>query len=321
MGHELAHGVTEHTAGLEYHDQPGALNESISDVFGSLVKQRALGQTADQADWLIGAGLLAASIKGVALRSMKAPGTAYDDWLIGKDPQPDHMSKYDKTTSDNGGVHINSGIPNKAFYLTAIGIGGFAWEKAGHIWYQTLVDPRLSATAQFQDFANITADIAGKLYGDSVQGIVVKAWRDVGITVIVPELPLVNFTVGNNRDGRLELFCIGTDKALYHNRQLSANSGTWSGWKSLGGKIRQINVSQNQDGRLQVFCVGAQDRLIHHRIQQTPGGDVWSDWGTLGEALQVPGTPGTVNQLEGVHAESDEAHPYSAQETTSDSHN
>lgn len=130
IGHELAHGVTEHTAGLEYHDQSGALNESISDVFGSLVKQRALGQTADQADWLIGAGLLTASVKGVALRSMKAPGTAYDDWMLGKDPQPDHMSKYDTTTSDNGGVHINSGIPNKAFYLAATAIGGKAWEKS-----------------------------------------------------------------------------------------------------------------------------------------------------------------------------------------------
>ena len=56
-------------------------------------------------------------IKGVALRSMKAPGTAYDDPLIGKDPQPDHMNKYVKTTNDNGGVHTNSGIPNKAFWL------------------------------------------------------------------------------------------------------------------------------------------------------------------------------------------------------------
>ena len=117
IGHELTHGVTGATARLEYHDQSGALNESISDVFGSLVKQRSLGQTAAQADWLIGAGLLAAGINGVALRSMKAPGTAYDDPLIGKDPQPDHMSRYDSRTLDNGGVHINSGIPNKAFVL------------------------------------------------------------------------------------------------------------------------------------------------------------------------------------------------------------
>lgn len=183
MGHELAHGVTGGTAGLEYHDQPGALNESVSDVIGSLVKQRSLGQTADQADWLIGAGLFTANVNGVALRSMKAPGTAYDDPVIGKDPQPDHMSGYDPTTGDNGGVHINSGIPNKAFYLAATTLGGNAWDVAGNIWYRTLLDSRLTTTAQFQDFANLTADNANSLYGASARAVVVQAWSDVGITV------------------------------------------------------------------------------------------------------------------------------------------
>ena len=89
IGHELTHGVTGATADLAYKNQSGALNESISDVFGSLVKQYALGQSAAEADWLIGAGLLAKGVHGVALRSMKAPGTAYDDpQLGGKDPQP-----------------------------------------------------------------------------------------------------------------------------------------------------------------------------------------------------------------------------------------
>src|SRR5919202_6568433 len=90
MGHELTHGVTGNTARLEYHDQPGALNESMSDVFGSLVKQYASSpqQTAAQADWLIGAGLFTARVNGLALRSMKAPGTAYDDPMLGRDPSP-----------------------------------------------------------------------------------------------------------------------------------------------------------------------------------------------------------------------------------------
>ena len=183
MGHELTHGVTGATAALEYHDQPGALNESISDVFGSLVKQRSLGQTAAQADWLIGAGLWAAGIHGVALRSMRAPGSAYDDPLIGKDPQPDHMSRYVNTTSDQGGVHTNSGIPNRAFYLTAIGIGGNSWDVAGNVWYRTLLDSRLSANAQFQDFADLTADNANQIYGVPVRAAVVQAWQDVGIIV------------------------------------------------------------------------------------------------------------------------------------------
>ena len=183
MGHELTHGVTAATSALEYHDQLGALNESISDVFGSLVKQRSLGQTAAQADWLIGAGLWAAGINGVGLRSMKAPGTAYDDPLIGNDPQPDHMSRYVNTSSDQGGVHTNSGIPNKAFYLTAIAIGGNSWEMAGNIWYRTLLDSRLSVAAQFQNFADLTADNANRMYGAMVRAAVVQAWQDVGIGV------------------------------------------------------------------------------------------------------------------------------------------
>jgi len=279
MGHELTHGVTQYTAGLEYQDQSGALNESISDVFGSLVKQRSLGQTADQADWLIGAGLLGSGINGVALRSMKAPGTAYDDLLLGKDPQPDHMSKYVDTTDDNGGVHTNSGIPNKAFYLAAIAIGGKAWEIAGNIWYQTLLDSRLSTTPQFQDFANLTVENAGKLYDTTVQAAVAKAWQDVGINVKIPEVPLAKeLTVAQNKDGRLELFHIGADDAVYHNWQTAAN-GNWSGWKALGGKARSLTAAQNQDGRLEVFSIGL-DGAFYHNSQLTPGG-AWSGWNVL----------------------------------------
>jgi len=186
MGHELTHGVTAHQANLAYHDQPGALNESVSDCFGSMVKQFAKSpqQTSAQADWLIGAGLFTSRIHGVALRSMKAPGTAYDDPLLGgKDPQPAHMSNYVQTTSDNGGVHINSGIPNHAFYLAAVALGAHSWDKAGPIWYATICDPRLSANAQFQDFANITADNASKLFGAAEQQAVISAWQQVGINV------------------------------------------------------------------------------------------------------------------------------------------
>jgi Zn-dependent metalloprotease len=184
IGHELTHGVTQYEAKLVYSYQPGALNESMSDVFGSLVKQRQLGQTAGQADWLIGQGLLTANVRGQALRSMKAPGTAYDDPVLGKDPQPGHMRDYKNTTSDNGGVHINSGIPNRAFYVTALEIGGNAWEKAGRIWYVTLRD-KLGANSQFQDAARLTYQAAGELFGtDSLeQKAVRKGWSEVGLSV------------------------------------------------------------------------------------------------------------------------------------------
>lgn len=185
IGHELTHGVTANTANLDYQNQSGALNESVSDVFGSLVKQYAASpkQTADKADWLIGAGLFTKQVKGVALRSMKAPGTAFDDPVLGKDPQPADMAHYVKATSDNGGVHINSGIPNHAFYLLAVALGGYAWEKAGLIWYKTLLDSRLASNATFQDFANLTADNAATLFSAKEQQAVVTAWNTVGIEV------------------------------------------------------------------------------------------------------------------------------------------
>jgi len=182
MGHELTHGVTQYEAKLVYSFQPGALNESMSDVFGSLVKQYSLNQTADQADWLIGEGLLTSNVNGVALRSMKAPGTAYDDPVLGKDPQPGHMKDYVTTISDNGGVHINSGIPNHAFYVVATQIGGKAWEKAGQIWYVTLRD-KLTSNSNFQDCANLTYQTAADLFGaGSLEQQAVKAgWAEVGI--------------------------------------------------------------------------------------------------------------------------------------------
>ena len=184
IGHELTHGVTQYEAGLVYKDQAGALNESMSDVFGSLVKQYKKKQKADKADWLIGKGLLAPKVKGVALRSMKAPGTAYNDPVLGKDPQPAHMKDYQKMTDDNGGVHINSGIPNHAFYLVAMELGGYAWEKAGRIWYVTLRD-RLRSNANFQQAADLMYRVGGDLYGKGSreQKAVQAGWNGVGITV------------------------------------------------------------------------------------------------------------------------------------------
>ncbi|MFE4258792.1 M4 family metallopeptidase [Streptomyces sp. NPDC056883] len=187
IAHELTHGVTEHTAGFEYHNQSGALNESVSDVFGSLVKQWSLKQAAEEADWLIGADVWTPGIDADALRSMKAPGHAYNNPLFGKDPQPDRMSKFihlpDTDEGDNGGVHLNSGIPNKAFYLTSVGIGGFAWEAAGPIWFEAL---KVSGPeAQFHEFAHTTFQKAGELFGvgSAEQSAVLAAWQEVEVSV------------------------------------------------------------------------------------------------------------------------------------------
>lgn len=183
IAHELTHGVIQHEAALAYAGQSGALNESLCDVFGSLVRQRELGQSVDEADWLIGKGLFTERVAGRALRSMARPGTAYDDPLLGRDPQPDHMEAFVVTEADHGGVHINSGIPNHAFHLVAMALGGHAWERAGRIWYDTLVDRRLSHDSDFVTFASLTHDNAERRYGAASREAtaVREGWRRVGV--------------------------------------------------------------------------------------------------------------------------------------------
>jgi len=117
---------------------------------------------------------------------MKAPGTAYNDpSTIGKDPQPAHMSHFvnlpDTPNGDFGGVHINSGIPNKAFYEAAIAFGGQSWDKAGKVWYGAITSGALSSTASFADFRNLTVSTAKHLFGASGQQIVTAAWAKVGL--------------------------------------------------------------------------------------------------------------------------------------------
>ncbi|MFQ3787792.1 M4 family metallopeptidase [Halomonas sp. A29] len=183
IAHELTHGVIQHEAALAYVGQSGALNESLCDVFGSLVRQRQLGQSVDEADWLIGKGLFTEQVAGRALRSMARPGTAYDDPLLGRDPQPDHMEAFVVTEADSGGVHINSGIPNRAFYLASMALGGHAWERAGRIWYDTLVDRRLGQESDFVTFATLTLDNAERRHGAMSQEAtaVREGWRRVGV--------------------------------------------------------------------------------------------------------------------------------------------
>jgi len=183
MFHEFTHGVTQFTAGLIYQDQSGALNESVSDVFAAVTKQFLRSQTADQADWLIGEGLFLPGINARALRSMVEPGTAYDDPQIGRDPQVGHMRDYVETVEDNGGVHINSGIPNRAFALAALALGGASWEKAGRVWYDALTSGEVTARSDFTAFAQATINSAGRVFPDdaAVADAIREAWSGVGL--------------------------------------------------------------------------------------------------------------------------------------------
>ncbi|KAJ5150899.1 uncharacterized protein N7482_010151 [Penicillium canariense] len=146
IGHELTHGVVQYTMGK-------------------------------QSNWLIAEGIWGKGINGRGLRDMKAPGTAYDDSKVGSDPQPAHWKSFKKLplTSDRGGVHINSGIPNRAFYLASTMIGGYSWETAGPVWYKALTSGELSENATFREFAELTIRNAGD-YEEKIR----EAWKQVG---------------------------------------------------------------------------------------------------------------------------------------------
>jgi Zn-dependent metalloprotease len=182
IAHELTHGVVQHEAAFEYHDQPGALNESFADVFGVLTDQYRRKKDVTRASWLVGQGIMVKFPKQ-AIRSLAAPGTAYDNDLLGKDPQPASFKDYDPHAypDDNGGVHIYSGIPNHAFYLAAMKLGGNAWEKAGRIWYLALTE-LLGRAAQFSDAALATVTAAGRVSGVGAEKAVRDAWEAVGVS-------------------------------------------------------------------------------------------------------------------------------------------
>ncbi|MCL4158875.1 UNVERIFIED_CONTAM: hypothetical protein GTU68_019114, partial [Idotea baltica] len=161
-GHEMTHGVIENTARLEYRNQSGALNESFADIFGALI---------DRDDWTL----------GEALRSLENPNQGGQN-----DPgyQPKNMSQYaylrDTPSEDNGGVHINSGIPNHAFYLFATGTS-MNKDKAEAVYYHAL-NNYMTRTSQFVDLRLAVIQSAKDLYGEGQEAAAAAAAFDqVGI--------------------------------------------------------------------------------------------------------------------------------------------
>jgi bacillolysin len=154
-GHELTHGVTEYTSNLEYYGESGALNEAFSDIIGNDIQRK---------NWLIGDDIYTPNIAGDALRSMSNP-TLYD--------QPDHYSNLYRGSSDNGGVHTNSGIINKAYYLLAQGgtfhsvtVNGIGRDAAAQIYYSAFTN-YLTSSSDFSNARDAVVQAAKDLYGAS----------------------------------------------------------------------------------------------------------------------------------------------------------
>jgi Zn-dependent metalloprotease len=180
VAHELSHGITQFLANLEYQSQSGALNEHFSDVFATIIKQKYLKQDIFEADWLIGDTVVTDDFPGVAIRSMKEPGTANDF-----DSQPDHMNNYYSGSADNQGVHINSGIPNKAFYLCCLEIG---LDESALVWFETL--KALWRTADFNDMLAVILRITANLQKENkvcskAYETIESSFSLVGLTKIV----------------------------------------------------------------------------------------------------------------------------------------
>ena len=182
VAHELTHGVVQFTANLEYLLEPGALNEHFADVFGVLVRFSKLGQDpADPKNWWLGGDVFKPGSGVGGIRTFTADKAYENHPVLGTDPQPKHYSKKYMGPRDGGGVHINSGIPNHAFYLTVKALGNSGLKKAALIWYDTLKS--LTQFSEFQEAAERTVQFAGVRFGTGSleQRAVAGAWENVGI--------------------------------------------------------------------------------------------------------------------------------------------
>lgn len=180
VAHELTHGVISYTANLVYENESGALNEHFADVFGILTRQWHERTAAKNADWLIGRDIMGPEATARGLRTFKDEKAYDNDPWFGTDPQPKHLKEQYRGNADNGGVHINSGIPNHAFYLFAVALGGNAWERAGGVWYEALLS--LPVEAQFTDMVLATEKTAVEQHGfnSSLHHALMRAWADTG---------------------------------------------------------------------------------------------------------------------------------------------
>ncbi len=177
IGHELTHGVTQHSLGLSYSGEAGGLNESMSDVFGSMFRQWEKKQTVAQADWLIGADIMGPVSKQKGYTCLRNMAHPKDPHALA--PQPDHYYP----GIGHLDPHYSSGVPNLAFTKAAKAIGGHSWEKAGQIWYKALTGFGPSPNLTMSQLAARTRSLSSSMYPSdaSIHTAVDAAWTAVGL--------------------------------------------------------------------------------------------------------------------------------------------
>ncbi len=230
-GHEMTHGVIEKTANLEYQYESGALNESFADVFAVCI---------DRNDWKIGEDVVKAGVTpNNCLRDMQEPHNGFP-------AQPNHVNEQVTGPQDNGGVHVNSGIPNRAFYLfatnAAVGI-----DKAEKVYYKALRD-YLVKSSQFVDCRLAVIQAANDLYGNTVANAAAAAFTAVGIVGNEGGNYLGDLAVNPGDD---LILCATND---LDNVQLAIGDGTVLGTIYNGGIASRPSVTD--DGRQVVFVNG-----------------------------------------------------------------
>jgi len=261
-GHEMTHGVVQNTAGLEYQGQSGAINESMADIFGSLM---------DRDDWQIGDDITKTTyIPSGALRDLSDPHNGRTS-LSQNGYQPKTMSEYYTGTNDNGGVHINSGIVNYAYYLIANTIGK---DKAEKIYYRALTT-YLTSQSQFIDLRKAVIKSAEDLYGnvstESKAGI--TAFNTVGIYGY-------NGTGGggNTGNGNGEVILSanpGTEGIVSYNTDLSFSGTFYTSTNSGAGFVKKTETtakrkcSVTDDGSLAYFVSDEDDRIVSFSLGST----------------------------------------------------
>ena len=250
-GHEMTHGVIQNTANLQYKSQSGAINESFADVFGAMI---------DRANWTIGEAVATPAIlPSGALRDLSNPNQGGKS----RDPngyQPATMSQYDNTSADNGGVHINSGIPNFAFYKFATVVGK---DKAEKVYYRALTT-YLVRTSQFLDLRLAIIKAAGDLYGAAGAEVTAaqSAFDAVGIIEGTqstpgkqPDVPVASgqdlILLADASDARLYSTVVGVASAKFDpksslglvHRPSVTDDGKFAYYVTTDKKIRAVNLT------------------------------------------------------------------------------